>query len=347
MKKILLGTLAIVSLSAVASANTQIQFPAEKLGGNGLNLIVADANVVIDGTPRGRLVANNEFIGGSPLLACFAWEYDAADPLGTGMTMEQWINDEGATVMLSDMRFTVTCANGTTQQYVRSTGYLYQVGAPFPTNLPNSMPAFTHCPVVDPCVLNPCTITAPITDFGTIEDFAAHSLTFTVHNNNVGETCPNIVGMVTENGANFTVSPDVYDIPAGGTADFTLTFQTDGVGDPTTGVVVSSDCGTLTFTVIDNVVGANETPAVFALAEAYPNPFNPSTTLSYSVPENQEVTLNVYNTSGQLVKTLVNGMVERGEHKVVFDASDLASGVYVYTLKSATQSAMHKMVLVK
>jgi len=59
------------------------------------------------------------------------------------------------------------------------------------------------------------------------------------------------------------------------------------------------------------------------------------------------VSLSVFNTNGQLVQTLVNGMVERGEHKVVFDASSLSSGVYVYTLQTANETAMQKMVLVK
>jgi hypothetical protein len=154
-----------------------------------------------------------------------------------------------------------------------------------------------------------------------------------------------LVGTVTEDCPTFSIVAGAdYALEAGACQTVMVEFVGTHAG-PTTCELLLGDC-TVTC-IVDDQVAATETPSVFALGEAYPNPFNPTTTLSYSVPENQEVVLNVFNTNGQLVKTLVNGMVERGEHKVVFDASDLASGVYVYTLKTASQSAMHKMVLVK
>jgi hypothetical protein len=92
---------------------------------------------------------------------------------------------------------------------------------------------------------------------------------------------------------------------------------------------------------------AVELPAGFSLGQNYPNPFNPTTTIDFSVAEAGTVTLTVSNLTGQTVATLVNGMVERGAHSVVFDASQLTTGVYFYTLEAAGHSVSKKMVLVK
>jgi hypothetical protein len=88
-------------------------------------------------------------------------------------------------------------------------------------------------------------------------------------------------------------------------------------------------------------------PVSFALIEANPNPFNPVTTLSFTLPEASLVVLNVYDIQGRLVITLVNGLREAGQHQVTFDGSTLASGVYLYALEAGTNSATGKMVLMK
>jgi hypothetical protein len=98
---------------------------------------------------------------------------------------------------------------------------------------------------------------------------------------------------------------------------------------------------------IGGEVDAVELPVSFGLADAYPNPFNPSTTIDFSIPAADVVTLNVFNINGQLVRSLVNGTVERGAHSVTFDAGNLSSGVYLYTLETSSQSLTKKMVLVK
>jgi len=95
-------------------------------------------------------------------------------------------------------------------------------------------------------------------------------------------------------------------------------------------------------------VGANDlAPTQFALGAAYPNPFNPSTTINFDLPQSELVSLTVYNLSGQVVRELANGQFNTGRHQVVFDASDLASGVYLYTLKAGSFTESQKMVLVK
>ncbi len=95
------------------------------------------------------------------------------------------------------------------------------------------------------------------------------------------------------------------------------------------------------------VVDAQEQPVAFSLGQAVPNPFNPSTTINYSVAETSVASLMVYDLAGHAVATLVDGMVEAGSHSVVFDGSHLASGVYFYTLQSGASVQSQKMVLVK
>ncbi len=90
-----------------------------------------------------------------------------------------------------------------------------------------------------------------------------------------------------------------------------------------------------------------ERPAEMELSQNYPNPFNPTTTIRYAVPETGDVTLEVFNVLGQRVAVLVNDVMQPGTHTVSFDASRLASGVYMYRLTSAGQVLTRKMTLVK
>ncbi len=85
----------------------------------------------------------------------------------------------------------------------------------------------------------------------------------------------------------------------------------------------------------------------FKLSQNYPNPFNPSTVISYSVPKAGSVNISIYNAAGMLVKELVNGYNETGQHKVSFNGSSLASGVYYYIMVSGSYTETRKMILVK
>ena len=340
MKKILLGTLAVVSLASISSANLQLNFPSTKLGVGPENVVgnvTADAVLTVDGTSIGRIPANVIFEGGSPLAVSLVWAYDS-DPT---YDLENLIGNEGSFVAIRDVKVYLTCPQGTPQlTYARGVNnqYAYALGTPFPATLPTNMPVFATLVCEQPPA---CGVDVSVLDFGTVINPAPVQLSFQVCNTGGGT----LVGTVTENCPTFSIVAGAdYSLAAGQCQTVLVEFVGTHAG-PTVCDILVGGCAVVA--IVNDVVAGTETPAVFALSEAYPNPFNPTTTLSYSVPENQEVTLNVYNTNGQLVKTLVNGMVERGEHKVVFDASDLASGVYVYTLKTATQSAMHKMVLVK
>jgi hypothetical protein len=85
----------------------------------------------------------------------------------------------------------------------------------------------------------------------------------------------------------------------------------------------------------------------YQLAQNYPNPFNPSTTIHFSLPQREQVTLRVFNVLGREERILVNGALEAGEHRVVFDATGLPSGVYFYQIKTPSFSQTRKAVLVQ
>ena len=95
------------------------------------------------------------------------------------------------------------------------------------------------------------------------------------------------------------------------------------------------------------VQASPQTPGLFLLEQNYPNPFNPSTTIRYGLPSRSHVTLTVVNTLGQEVATLVQGEQEAGFHEAVFDATGLASGVYLYRLTAGSYVETRKLVLVR
>lgn len=88
-------------------------------------------------------------------------------------------------------------------------------------------------------------------------------------------------------------------------------------------------------------------PSEPTLAQNYPNPFNPSTTIEFSLPRAQKVNLDVFNILGQKVVTLVDQTLGAGSHRVSFDGSDYASGVFMYRLKTDDYTATRKMTMIK
>ena len=88
--------------------------------------------------------------------------------------------------------------------------------------------------------------------------------------------------------------------------------------------------------------------AKFDLGQNYPNPFNPTTTIQFSLPNESAVTLSVYNVLGQEVAVLIrNQVTEAGSHSVVFNATNFASGTYIYRLQTDNQVLIKKMILAK
>ena len=87
--------------------------------------------------------------------------------------------------------------------------------------------------------------------------------------------------------------------------------------------------------------------ADFKLEQDFPNPFNPSTVISFSIPEASNVKLSVYNILGQEVAVLVNEFVNSGRYSKSFNAKDLSSGLYIYILEAGSTSISKKMTLLK
>lgn len=99
-------------------------------------------------------------------------------------------------------------------------------------------------------------------------------------------------------------------------------------------------------------VAINGQPLRFALEQNAPNPFNPTTTIRLSLAEAGETQLDIYNMTGQLVRTLVNGNMSAGQHEVVWDGTDavgnaIGSGVFIYRLTSGDNVQVRRMVLIR
>ncbi len=95
----------------------------------------------------------------------------------------------------------------------------------------------------------------------------------------------------------------------------------------------------------------NSIPKYFVLFQNYPNPFNPVTKIKFQIPsvgtDLRAVSINVYDISGRLVKTILQQNIKPGSYEVSFDGSNLSSGIYIYQLNSGIFSDSKKMVLIK
>jgi len=90
-----------------------------------------------------------------------------------------------------------------------------------------------------------------------------------------------------------------------------------------------------------------QTPKNFSLDQNYPNPFNPTTKIRFIIPNNEFVTMNVYNILGKEITTIVSKELEAGEYEVEFNASTIPSGIYFYELNAGNNSLKKKMVLLR
>ncbi len=128
---------------------------------------------------------------------------------------------------------------------------------------------------------------------------------------------------------------------ATGSADVVLTF------DPV------DDAGIIILKVPDRVEYAdNEKPGKFELYQNYPNPFNPETVIAFEIDRPQYVTLTIYNSSGQFIKTVFSGFKSSGTHNVVWNGRDEAgrsatSGLYIYVLNGENFTKKLKAILIR
>ena len=201
-------------------------------------------------------------------------------------------------------------------------------------------------------------------DFGSVTNGQNKKDSVTVTNH--GTITLNITA--TSTNTKFTVTPTSTSVSAGSTKTFTITFAPTEDGSQTGKIVFShnalsaSDTVTVTGTGtggvgVENVEAA--VPKIYQLHNNYPNPFNPSTTIQYDIPQQSTVVLKVYSMLGQELATLVDGIVETGYHQIVWNSQyaggkQVASGVYLFRLNAQPTSGkgeaftqVKKMLLVK
>jgi hypothetical protein len=134
-------------------------------------------------------------------------------------------------------------------------------------------------------------------------------------------------------------------LASGATKDYYFAIAIgDNEGDMLSGLSDAVAKYASTFTSVKKI---DELPTAFSLSQNYPNPFNPSTKINFSIPKHDYVSLKVYNVLGQQVAELVNGNLEAGTYSVDFNANNLPSGMYVYTLTSGSTKISNKMMLIK
>ncbi len=103
----------------------------------------------------------------------------------------------------------------------------------------------------------------------------------------------------------------------------------------------------LEYWMVDNTRIVDNIPSDYILSQNYPNPFNQTTTISFELPEPEQVSLEIYDITGALVETLIKEHLPAGVHKINWNADKLASGTYIYRLKAGEQSEVNKAVLIK
>ncbi|GAB5408094.1 MAG: hypothetical protein BalsKO_04590 [Balneolaceae bacterium] len=120
-------------------------------------------------------------------------------------------------------------------------------------------------------------------------------------------------------------------------------------GQPSTGFILFDDLRAveLGLPISNEEELISDIPTELRLEQNYPNPFNPSTNINFSLPEASEMNIKVYDMLGREVATLFDGVKTRGYHVLQFDASALASGVYLYRIVTSTGSVTKKMTLLK
>jgi len=150
-------------------------------------------------------------------------------------------------------------------------------------------------------------------------------------------------------------NPENVTISAGDSVVINLSLITPSeLGHYTADIILESNDPDLLITqlqvVLDVVTGVeeeNSLPTLYSLYNNYPNPFNPTTTIKYDIPEQSYVTIKIYTIVGEEVATLLNEEQNAGRYQIQWNASELASGVYFYRLQAGQFSDTKKLILMK
>jgi flagellar hook assembly protein FlgD len=158
-------------------------------------------------------------------------------------------------------------------------------------------------------------------------------------------------------GGGTTTSTDVLVEPIAGSGEllrvqFRLLDPTASAAIELLGVSISDPVGRITVIRSDQVAEFRSLPDRFELSQNFPNPFNPETVVPFSVPESGALRLSIFNVLGQEVAVLVDGDVQAGFHRIVWDGKDrfgrsVASGLYFVRMHSDVFSSVRKMMFLK
>ena len=169
----------------------------------------------------------------------------------------------------------------------------------------------------------------------------------------INSTVINATGLIYKNTAmlSFNQALSVF-VPNGKTFSLRINpyaLQNGNAGTPTFGIHNNVKiCGTTSsITSIDEGKTGNIIPKSYQLEQNFPNPFNPSSVFQYDIPKTSFVKITVYDIIGREIRTLVNEMKSPGEYTVVFDARNLASGIYLYRMQAGDFVQTKKLILMK
>lgn len=153
-----------------------------------------------------------------------------------------------------------------------------------------------------------------------------------------------IITSIQFNDPNFQVHPTSIKIAPNWGYGVNITFTPSNPGKDSASISINSNALQGNISV---VVNAEAIPVNYVLEQNYPNPFNPTTRINYVIEKTEHVKLEIFNSLGQKVQTLVDEIQSGGSKFVSFDASKLAAGIYYYRLTAGSFSNTKKMVLIK
>lgn len=194
-------------------------------------------------------------------------------------------------------------------------------------------------------ITNPGSAASSSVFLGHVENAGGREFRTQAHGGNVTFNCQVNLGDLRSSGFGWLITDTTlnywgadYSIGYDSTNQWIAVTRMMFLGDYTTGAVLA---------ITDVKPNRSELPSTIGLSQNFPNPFNPSTQIRFSVPRNEWTTLKVYNLLGQEVATLVQGFVSPGEYSIRFVGSSLASGLYFYRLVAGSQIATQRMILMK
>ncbi|MBU1100106.1 MAG: T9SS type A sorting domain-containing protein [Bacteroidetes bacterium] len=165
-------------------------------------------------------------------------------------------------------------------------------------------------------------------------------------------------GIASDNNGNYYITgyylPGIYKTDLVPGSDMEMIYEGTGIVYPTYNIKRNSLLVTLyndndwrEIILATSAIPDNEVPNGFKLNNNYPNPFNPSTQISFELPIATKATLTVYDTLGEAITTLVDENLSAGNHTFNFDAGNLSTGVYYYKLVAGKYVSVKKMMLIK